>query len=80
MRALASELCKKVGMKKLRKHGEMNRCMIIRCKGMREKAGLIIKGKKPELRNKWKDHLDHRERVKIKGSRRQVSRGKKQSG
>ena len=50
MWALAPEVCKKVGMKNLKKHREMNRCMLIRCKGMREKARLIIKGQKLEFR------------------------------
>ena len=38
----ASEVCKKVGMTKLRKQREMNRCMLTKCEGMRDKTRVII--------------------------------------
>ena len=46
MRSLPSEASKKGGVKKLRPHRDKERCMLINCKSMREKARLAIKEKK----------------------------------
>ena len=46
MRSLASEVYKKEGLEKLKANRELDRCMLIKCKGMIERARLIIKVKK----------------------------------
>ena len=53
MRSLASEVCNEGGIKKLRLHRDKERCMLIKRKGMRERARLTIKGKS-EFRKRWK--------------------------
>ena len=57
MRALASDVCKKVGMKKLRKHREMNRCMLTKCEGMRDKTRVIIPSGKSILITQERERL-----------------------
>ena len=61
MRSLASDVCKKGGLKRLRMHRDKDRCMPINCK-MVERARITVKGKQTESRKQWKEHLEHREK------------------
>ena len=43
---------------------------------MREKARMLIKGKKPELEQKWKEHMESREKEREKAEKNISSSGK----
>ena len=56
MRTLASDVCKKVGNKQLRKFPDKKRKEVLRNRGVRERSRIEIKKKKGLFKGKWKQY------------------------